>query len=100
MLSLQKTATAVAHCTQGNGIIKVNGKPLHLMEPATLRYKVGSGGRWGVGDGKECGTVGSMGRWGVWDGGECGTVGSVGRWGVGDGGGQYGVWDDRECGTE
>lgn len=36
----KKTATAVAHCKQGNGIIKVNGKPLHLMEPATLRYKL------------------------------------------------------------
>lgn len=36
----QKTATAVAHCCQGNGIIKVNGKPLHLVEPSTLRYKV------------------------------------------------------------
>lgn len=30
----------MAHCKQGNGIIKVNGKPLHLIEPATLRYKV------------------------------------------------------------
>lgn len=37
---IQKTATAVAHCKQGNGIMKVNGKPLHLMEPATLRIKV------------------------------------------------------------
>ena len=37
---MQKTATAVAHCKQGNGIMKVNGRPLHLMEPATLRYKV------------------------------------------------------------
>ena len=36
----QKTATAVAHCKQGNGLIKVNGKPLHLVQPATLRYKV------------------------------------------------------------
>jgi small subunit ribosomal protein S16e len=39
----KKTATAVAHCKQGNGIMKVNGKPLHLMEPATLRYKVWNG---------------------------------------------------------
>lgn len=30
----------MAHCKQGNGIMKVNGRPLHLMEPATLRYKV------------------------------------------------------------
>ncbi|KAL5457701.1 hypothetical protein EMCRGX_G034988 [Ephydatia muelleri] len=36
----KKTATAVAHCAQGNGIIKVNGKPLHLMEPQPLRYKL------------------------------------------------------------
>ena len=44
---------------------------------------VGSVGRWGVWDGRECATVG---RWGVWDGREWGTVGSVGQWGVGDGG--------------
>ena len=37
---LKKTATAVAHCKQGNGLIKVNGFPLHLVEPAPLRYKV------------------------------------------------------------
>nr|AAX48893.1 S16 [Suberites domuncula] len=36
----KKTATAVAHCCQGNGIIKVNGKPLYLVEPSTLRYKL------------------------------------------------------------
>lgn len=40
LLVLQKTATAVAHCKEGNGLIKVNGFPLHLVEPATLRYKV------------------------------------------------------------
>jgi small subunit ribosomal protein S16e len=36
----KKTATAVAHCKQGNGLIKVNGFPLHLVEPAPLRYKL------------------------------------------------------------
>jgi len=36
----QKTATAVAHCKRGNGLIKVNGRPLDLIEPAMLRYKV------------------------------------------------------------
>ncbi|XP_065883676.1 small ribosomal subunit protein uS9-like [Dysidea avara] len=36
----KKTATAVAHCKQGNGLIKVNGKPLHLVQPSTLRYKL------------------------------------------------------------
>ncbi|KXJ10363.1 40S ribosomal protein S16 [Exaiptasia diaphana] len=36
----KKTATAVAFCKRGNGLIKVNGVPLHLVEPATLRYKV------------------------------------------------------------
>lgn len=40
LLDSQKTATAVAHCKEGNGLIKVNGFPLHLVEPATLRYKV------------------------------------------------------------
>eukprot|EP00128_Syssomonas_multiformis_P008368 Colp12_sorted_trinity150504_noHs@35195 len=36
----KKTATAVAYCKQGNGVLKVNGVPLELVEPATLRYKV------------------------------------------------------------
>lgn len=39
----KKTATAVAHCAPRRGpspIIKVNGKPLHLVQPAVLRYKV------------------------------------------------------------
>ncbi|KAK2187014.1 hypothetical protein NP493_180g01029 [Ridgeia piscesae] len=35
----KKTATAVAHCKRGNGLIKVNGRPLDLIEPAMLRYK-------------------------------------------------------------
>ncbi|XP_013396982.1 40S ribosomal protein S16 [Lingula anatina] len=36
----KKTATAVAHCKRGVGLIKVNGKPLDLVEPVTLRYKL------------------------------------------------------------
>lgn len=40
MFVLQKTATAVAHCKRGNGLIKVNGRPLEMVEPATLQYKV------------------------------------------------------------
>ncbi|XP_039258314.1 small ribosomal subunit protein uS9-like [Styela clava] len=36
----KKTATAVAHCKRGNGIVKVNGKPIDVLQPATLRYKI------------------------------------------------------------
>merc|ERR1739841_158436 len=36
----KKTATAVAHCKRGKGMIKVNGKPLDLITPETLRYKL------------------------------------------------------------
>jgi small subunit ribosomal protein S16e len=36
----KKNATAVAHATTGTGFIKVNGKPLQLLEPASLRMKV------------------------------------------------------------
>merc|ERR1712098_132302 len=36
----KKTATAVAHCKRGNGLIKVNGRPLKHIEPATLQYKL------------------------------------------------------------
>merc|ERR1711931_296766 len=36
----KKTATAVAHCKRGNGLIKVNGRPLELIEPKTLQYKL------------------------------------------------------------
>ncbi|KAH0616710.1 hypothetical protein JD844_028041 [Phrynosoma platyrhinos] len=35
----KKTATAVAHCKRGNGLIKVNGRPLEMIEPRTLQYK-------------------------------------------------------------
>jgi small subunit ribosomal protein S16e len=36
----KRTATAVAIAKQGKGLIKVNGKPLHLVEPSILRFKV------------------------------------------------------------
>uniref|UniRef100_A0A2I3G3B0 Small ribosomal subunit protein uS9 n=1 Tax=Nomascus leucogenys TaxID=61853 RepID=A0A2I3G3B0_NOMLE len=36
----KKTATAVAHCKHGNGLIKVNGWPLEMTEPRTLQYKL------------------------------------------------------------
>ncbi|KAK2072317.1 hypothetical protein P8C59_006677 [Phyllachora maydis] len=36
----KKTAIALATTQQGKGLIKVNGKPLHLVEPAILRFKV------------------------------------------------------------
>lgn len=36
----KKTATAVAHVKAGSGLIKVNGKPLSLVQPEILRFKV------------------------------------------------------------
>uniref|UniRef100_A0A8D2EBG9 Small ribosomal subunit protein uS9 n=1 Tax=Theropithecus gelada TaxID=9565 RepID=A0A8D2EBG9_THEGE len=36
----KKTATAVAHCKRGNVLIKVNGRPLEMIEPRTLQYKL------------------------------------------------------------
>jgi small subunit ribosomal protein S16e len=36
----KKTATAVAHCKRGNGLIKVNGRPLDQIEPEMLRFKI------------------------------------------------------------
>eukprot|EP00494_Astrolonche_serrata_P023392 UN23650 len=36
----KKTAVAVAHCKPGCGLIKVNGVPLELVTPQTLRFKV------------------------------------------------------------
>merc|ERR1711977_171204 len=36
----KKTATAVAHCKAGKGLVKVNGKPLNLVQPEILRFKV------------------------------------------------------------
>ncbi|PAA71642.1 hypothetical protein BOX15_Mlig023190g2, partial [Macrostomum lignano] len=36
----KKTATAVAHCKSGRGLIHVNGRPLSLVEPRALQYKL------------------------------------------------------------
>jgi small subunit ribosomal protein S16e len=36
----KKTATAVAFCKQGRGLIKVNGQPIENIEPEALRLKV------------------------------------------------------------
>merc|ERR1712172_52457 len=36
----KKTATAVAHCKRGKGLIKVNGRALDTVEPAPLRVKI------------------------------------------------------------
>ena len=36
----KKNATAVALCQEGHGLIRVNGKPLNLIEPESMRTKV------------------------------------------------------------
>ncbi|PVU84689.1 hypothetical protein BB559_007463 [Furculomyces boomerangus] len=36
----KKTATAVAYCKHGKGMIKINGQPLELLEPEILKFKV------------------------------------------------------------
>ena len=36
----KKNATAVALCQAGHGVIRVNGKPLHLIQPESMRTKV------------------------------------------------------------
>ncbi|GMH35211.1 hypothetical protein BSKO_03079 [Bryopsis sp. KO-2023] len=36
----KKTAVAVAYCKRGKGLLKLNGVPLELTQPDTLRYKV------------------------------------------------------------
>jgi len=36
----KKTATAVAHCKRGRGLIHVNGRPLDNIEPKVLQYKL------------------------------------------------------------
>ncbi|KAH8549162.1 40S ribosomal protein S16 [Umbelopsis sp. PMI_123] len=36
----KKTATAVAHCKRGKGLIRVNGSPLELLEPEIMKFKV------------------------------------------------------------
>lgn len=35
----KKTATAVAHAREGKGLIRLNGQPLSLVTPETLRIK-------------------------------------------------------------
>jgi small subunit ribosomal protein S16e len=35
----KKNAVAVAYCKRGKGLIKVNGKPIELLEPEGLREK-------------------------------------------------------------
>lgn len=36
----KKTATAVSYCKAGKGLLKINGMPLNLLQPALLREKV------------------------------------------------------------
>ncbi|KAJ3378861.1 40S ribosomal protein S16 [Lobulomyces angularis] len=36
----KKTATAVAYCKRGRGLIKINGAPLDQLEPEILKFKV------------------------------------------------------------
>merc|ERR1712140_24208 len=36
----KKTATAVAYCKRGKGIVRVNGKPLEQIEPKPLQFKL------------------------------------------------------------
>lgn len=36
----KKTAVAVSYCKTGRGVMRINGKPIELVEPEILRYKV------------------------------------------------------------
>uniref|UniRef100_A0A0K8TPT1 Small ribosomal subunit protein uS9 n=1 Tax=Tabanus bromius TaxID=304241 RepID=A0A0K8TPT1_TABBR len=36
----KKTATAVAYCKRGRGLLRVNGRPLDMIEPKVLQYKL------------------------------------------------------------
>ncbi|XP_049938024.1 40S ribosomal protein S16 [Schistocerca serialis cubense] len=36
----KKSATAVAYCKRGNGNLRVNGRPLEMVEPRVLQYKL------------------------------------------------------------
>merc|ERR1712018_994063 len=36
----KKTATAVAYCKRGQGIVRVNGRPLEQIEPKPLQFKL------------------------------------------------------------
>lgn len=35
-----QTATAVAHAKEGRGLIRINGSPIHLVQPEILRFKI------------------------------------------------------------
>lgn len=35
----KKSAVAVSYCKAGRGVVRVNGKPIELLEPAPLRQK-------------------------------------------------------------
>ncbi len=37
---IQKTSTAVAFVKEGKGSVKVNGSPIHLLQPEVLQLKV------------------------------------------------------------
>ena len=36
----KKSATAVAYCKRGKGNLRVNGRPLDMIEPRVLQYKL------------------------------------------------------------
>eukprot|EP01138_Halocafeteria_seosinensis_P009877 gb/GECG01010088.1/.p1 GENE.gb/GECG01010088.1/~~gb/GECG01010088.1/.p1 ORF type:complete len:145 (+),score=15.00 gb/GECG01010088.1/:1-435(+) len=36
----KRHAVAVAHCKRGKGVLRVNGRPLHLIQPEIYRAKV------------------------------------------------------------
>jgi|EP00505_MAST-04D_sp_SCG-Rhode-Island_P001306 small subunit ribosomal protein S16e len=36
----KRNATAVAHCKEGRGLIRINGRPIDLVEPSGLKLKV------------------------------------------------------------
>lgn len=36
----KKTATAVAFAREGKGLIRINGSPIHLVQPEILRFKI------------------------------------------------------------
>lgn len=40
MCNFQKSATAVAYCRRGKGNLRVNGRPLDMIEPRILQYKL------------------------------------------------------------
>lgn len=38
--SFQKSATAVAYCKEGKGNLRVDGRPLEMIEPKVIQYKL------------------------------------------------------------